>query len=348
MKNTYRNMSLNILKNPNTSRIIFLIAFRISTFIFLLLICGLDQAKAENCYFTEKDTFKQMRTFTYNGNSVEVPADSGDTEIYKSTFSSYYRQISVACKTMQKSGIKVNPSISSQPSSGTEFTFINHPNFYWKLKFENYHYFPTINSTENNFNFNTLDSVFDFSNRFTLSIYKRGGNATDAFTVPAGLLGTWASTDGFKVAEIVLSSPINISTTTCETNNINVDMKDYNLSELQSTSNGTKNISFNLNLTKCPNSIKNVKYSLKATTEAINTEQGIVSLNNSSTAKGIALQVKDSEGVPLKLDSYHQFTGSKNGDTFSIPLNASYVKLPNKELKAGTANTEVTFLIQYL
>ncbi|MNF01902.1 hypothetical protein D3C80_2009680 [compost metagenome] len=54
-------------------------------------------------------------------------------------------------------------------------------------------------------------------------------------------------------------------------------------------------------------------------------------------------------GQPIALDTPYPFDGfNPSGTDFKIPLSAAYYRLAEGKLEAGTANTEVTFIVSYL
>lgn len=146
---------------------------------------------------------------------------------------------------------------------------------------------------------------------------------------------------------------------TCETPDVKVELGDYSTRDFPRYGDFTLPKAFNLLLNNCSSTVKKVSYSLSAnpTAPAVNAAQGIVALNSASTAKGIALQLLDSNQNPMQLDKNYSFNElTAGGGNFSIPLNARYIRtLPNagagaqdKGVTGGTANTEVTFIMSYL
>ncbi|NNA55957.1 fimbrial protein [Pseudomonas koreensis] len=313
--------------------------FRLFVVSFLLL-CWVGSAQAA-CRWGDKDLFKQTRNFTYEGKGISLPLNAADGEVYNSSFTSYYKNIVVDCKSLTASGMKVNTAVSNQPAAGEEFSFKS-SNYYWTYRIAGYPHMQSINAPGVNYQHGS-DTNYGFGNTFQLRIYKKG-DVNDSFTIPAGLLGTWVTTDGFEIAKITLLSPIAISAASCSSPNVNVNMGEHGNGEFEAGHG--KLIGFDIKLLNCPKSITRVEYLLKANTEIVDGARGIVSLNNSSTASGVGLQVKDAWGKPLALDVYRSFNRDVGGD-FNIPLSASYIRL-SKNVKAGTANTGLTYIIRYL
>jgi type 1 fimbria pilin len=123
---------------------------------------------------------------------------------------------------------------------------------------------------------------------------------------------------------------------------------DYQLHEFREAGAKTRTVRFNIALNQCQAGINKVTYSLKATTPVIDATKGIVALNSTSTATGIGLQLMNDAGQPIAFDTTYPFNAfTTTGTDFKIPLSAAYYRLPG-DLKAGSANTEVTFVVNYL
>lgn len=174
------------------------------------------------------------------------------------------------------------------------------------------------------------------------------GDIQDGAKIPAGVLG-YRQVEEIYILGIQTNGSA-ITPISCETPDVRVEMgTDYKLSDFEHPAGVAKKVYFNLRLIGCPSSVKNVNYTLKANTQPVDASRGIVSLNASSTAKGIALQLFDTNGNPIPLETPQKFADyNSSGGDFQIPLSASYYRLPSESLEAGTANTEVTFIMTYL
>lgn len=194
----------------------------------------------------------------------------------------------------------------------------------------------------------TGQGYMDVSRAYTIEIIK-SGELSSKNEVPAGNLGAHRFGD-VDIVKINLANPIILNAASCVTPDVSVQMgDDYYLYEFSNVGDTSQAVKFNIGLHQCQTGIQKVTYSLKATTQVIDQKQGIVALNASSTAKGIGLKLMDDAGQPVALDTTYQFNGfSTTGTDFNIPLSASYYRLADSELKAGTANTSVTFIMSYL
>ncbi|CAM3723673.1 P pilus assembly protein, pilin FimA [Pseudomonas wadenswilerensis] len=168
-------------------------------------------------------------------------------------------------------------------------------------------------------------------------------------SVPPGPLGRFQA-DDVVLARFNLVNPITLNTASCQTPSVPVAMgDDYQLHEFKKSGDAPRAIKFNIALNQCQFGIKKVTYQLKATTQVLDAQKGVVALNTGSTAKGIGLQLMNDVGQPIALDTPYPFDGfNPSGTDFKIPLSAAYYRLAEGKLEAGTANTEVTFIVSYL
>lgn len=191
-------------------------------------------------------------------------------------------------------------------------------------------------------------SFLDVSRSYTLEIIK-SSEFSSQNEAPAGLLGAHRYGD-LDLVKINLANPIILNASSCETPDVSVQMgDDYYLHEFTNAGSTPRTVKFNIGLNKCESGIQKITYSLKANSQIIDQQQGIVALNSNSTAKGIGLKLMDDAGQPIALGTTYPFNGfSTTGTDFNIPLSAAYYRLATDELKAGSANAEVTFIVNYL
>lgn len=186
------------------------------------------------------------------------------------------------------------------------------------------------------------------SGAIRLEIIKTGPVA-EKFKIAAGYLGKLQD-DDLILKKFNLTNPIVLNIASCQTPSVPVAMgDDYQLQDFDNAGATPRRVHFNIGLNQCQAGIKKVTYSLKATTSVIDAAKGIVALNSSSTAAGIGLQLLNDIGQPIALDTTYPFDAfTTTGTTFQIPLSAAYYRLPTGNLKAGSANTDVTFIVNYL
>ncbi|MBJ2220630.1 fimbrial protein [Pseudomonas sp. MF7453] len=178
------------------------------------------------------------------------------------------------------------------------------------------------------------------------------GDTPSGHVIPAGLIATYTA-GTLHIAKFMLSKSTTITAPSCKTRDINVKMGQYKLDDFPTDGSPSKRtVPFSINIYNCPAGINKVMYSLVpiSSSPAWNTTQGIIKLNQNSTAKGIGLQILDDNLTPLILDQAKLFSEySAGGDNFTIPFNARYLKIPDgPSISPGTANTEMTFVMSYL
>ncbi len=170
-------------------------------------------------------------------------------------------------------------------------------------------------------------------------------------TIPVGDIGSLMA-DNLKLATFRLVNTTQLASSSCETPNINVKMGQHRLEDIPNDGSPSKKaISFSLKLNNCPAGINNVSYTLTPTSSAPSQSnlQGVINLNQNSTAKGIGLQITDGNLSPIVLNQAKTFNEYSNkGGNFTIPLNARYLKIAKgSSVIPGTANTEITFTMSY-
>ncbi|TKK14873.1 hypothetical protein PflCFBP13510_01665 [Pseudomonas fluorescens] len=171
-------------------------------------------------------------------------------------------------------------------------------------------------------------------------------------TIPAGDMGG-LTFGGLLTSSIRLTSIATVTSPACQTPSVQVDMGQHRLDDMpKDGSPSKKNIAFNINLYNCPPGINKVLYTLTPTSSSpsSNSSLGIIKLNQTSTAKGIGLQIVDSDlkpaalNTPITLNDY-----SETGVSFTIPLNARYTRIASgSKISPGTANAEIIFVMSYL
>ncbi|WP_148059728.1 fimbrial protein [Pseudomonas protegens] len=303
----------------------------------------------EDCYGSPGPS--GTASLRFNGPSaLNIPADTPiGTVVYEETQGEF--SVSFRCKTPGVFGMRVNLAIGEQPSGGHLFP-IKGTGLSWQLTavegYELAGFIPSVppgkilpvlppNNAWYGWALNT--------SRFKLEIIK-----TDKSTVKTNLsAGVWGTIKANQMAlvNVIMSKEIPQETLSCETPNISVAMGEYTSSDFHDNDK-LNNTNYKIELLNCPRGIKTVTYALIATSPIIDKKNGIVSMNSSSSAKGVGLKLMDANGLSLELNrSYTLSDYNTAGGNLSIPLTAAYVKLQNSQIKAGTANVEVSFSISY-
>ncbi|MHC3822925.1 fimbrial protein [Pseudomonas sp. G3-19] len=182
-----------------------------------------------------------------------------------------------------------------------------------------------------------------------LKIVKIGAIKSDA-KVPAGILGRYKDYPLFPFTMVVNESIVVLPS--CKTPDITVRMGSYTLSAIGMTPGSTSDpVTFGIKLTDCPAGFKKISYRFLRVGETYDYRNGVIRLNASSSAKGFGIQIKHSNGRPAVVDgtTLEGYEGyDSRGGNFEIPMTAAYYRIQNEELKPGTANSELSFEIEYL
>ncbi|MBV4543980.1 fimbrial protein [Pseudomonas vlassakiae] len=283
--------------------------------------------------------------------TLSIPRDAAvNTVIYESPAQTFNGAASYKCSTTFTVGVKNNVGTDSTSS----YFPIGNTGLSWQWGYEGTAYNGVGGGKAQKpggYGFNGTTHV--------LRVVKTG-DISPGTTLPAGTLGYMQiDSTSLRPLAMITDKSLAIILQSCETPNVAVDMGEHNLSVLSRNGNSTTPKAFNIKLNNCPSGIHKVSYSLSATSgaPAVDGALGIIELNKSSTAKGIALQLLDSNLAPLQLDKTYFFNEySTEGGSFSIPLNAKYIRtLPNGNagqydagMAAGSANSEITFVMNYL
>lgn len=190
----------------------------------------------------------------------------------------------------------------------------------------------------------------DINVRTQIRIIK-SGNITQGATIPAGDFGSNMA-DALVLDTYTSNRITHLVASACETRNVNVKMGQHRLENFSKDSSAASTaIPFSLGLFNCPTGINSVTYTLTPTSSSpsLSDNQGLISLTQASTAKGIGLQITDGNLQPVPLNKAIAFNEySTNGGNFTIPLSARYaLQATGTGVVPGTANAEITFTMNY-
>ncbi|WP_342244944.1 fimbrial protein [Pseudomonas sp. OTU5201] len=320
---------------------------KVTKILAALLVVWMPSISSANCEF-------------YNGHSqqlininipptLSIPRDAPNNSVlYESAPQTFNGAASYKCSSDFKKGVKNN--LGGDSPTSTVFPIgTSGLSWQWIVDGTRHGGFGSSTGKAGGYGFN--------GTTHSLRIIKTG-NITSGTTLTAGIMG-FIQRGAIQPLVMTITNSSSIVLQSCETPDVKVEMKEHNLSLFKSFESYTTPKTFSIKLNNCPSGISKVAYSLSANpmAPAWNPALGIVELNKSSTAKGIALQVLDSKLEPIQLDKTYIFSEyASSGGNFSIPMNARYIRtLPSGSagqydpgMSAGTANTEVTFIMSYL
>ena len=297
---------------------------------------------AANCTFSDSGSTTRTANFGTNlaGKSLTVAADvPNGTVVYQDSVQ--IEGQSWVCTATSLYGLVPNPALVTLTDSTTLFP-LGKTGLSYRLWID-------VLSRYEQLAFNLKASNYGISSGlYRLEIVKTGELAAK-INVPSGSLGKLRAGE-LDLTLLNLSNPIVLNAASCQTPSVPVAMgDDYRLIDFDRAGATPRVVKFNIGLNDCQTGVKKVTYSLKATTQVINAQKGIVALNGTSTAKGLGLQLLNDAGQPLALDTTYTFSAfNTTGKNFNIPLAAAYYRLAEEVITAGSANTDVTFIISYL
>lgn len=302
-------------------------------------LAGAQAAFAANCTATTNTNETLNFGASLANGSLTVPADTPDgTVIYQDTVQSVRNEWK--CTGASQYGLVMNPALGSVTSGSTYPIGKTGLSFrIWIDALSRYEKRPFTLKPDN----------YGISPGSVRLEIVKSGPLSPQVKVAAGNLGNLQA-DDLIISKYNLTNPLVLNAASCQTPSVPVAMgDDYQLWEFRDAGATPRTIRFNIGLNQCQTGINKVTYSLKATTSVIDAAKGVVALNGGSTAKGIGLQLMDDAGQPIAFDTTYTFSGfTTTGANFKIPLSASYYRLPTGNVEAGSANTEVTFIVNYL
>ena len=315
-------------------------------FLLATLACMSYDVSAECVFY---DGHHQNPILIDIPSTLSVPRDTPDnTIIYQATTKTFQGNSSYKCATEHKWGVKNNVGTDST----TSYIFpIKSSGLAWQWIFNGNPIRGAGAGTEGAGGYGYNGSTHSLR---LLKIAPLKGD----LTIPAGDIG-YHQVGTLQPLAMRLSKTVSIVAQSCETPDVNVEMGQYDLGAFSDIGDTSKATAFNILLNNCPSGINKVVYSLapNPTTPAWDAGQGIIELNQTSTAKGIALQILDGNQTPLELNKDHVFSDyTSTGGNFRIPLSARYYRiLPasnggknDSGVRPGTANSEVSFVMSYL
>ncbi|QEL54421.1 fimbrial protein [Chromobacterium paludis] len=158
-----------------------------------------------------------------------------------------------------------------------------------------------------------------------------------------------ADTD-LNVYNALPTGGVTITTQACSTPNVSVNLGQRTLQDFIGINQPMKPaaVGFNIAVNNCPSGMNAIQYQVDATTQVLNYSAGVVALDASSSAGGVAIQLKDGNGYPLQLGTPYSLNSYQpwRGGSYTIPLQATYYQTGSK-VTGGKANTSVTFTMVY-
>ncbi|MEX3933984.1 fimbrial protein [Paraburkholderia phymatum] len=191
-----------------------------------------------------------------------------------------------------------------------------------------------------------------FGASLTFAFVKTGPVTGGTISMPA-VIGTVGMSDRpiagpILNANLVVSGNPSFQEIACTTPSVTVNLGSHANTEFNGVGSTTSTTAFTINLNSCPSGINNVHYEIDAVTSVVDTANSVVALDSGSKARGVGVQLLDGSGTPVPLGNPIAFTSyNPAGGNFSIPFKARYYEIPGSPVLAGSANTVMTFTMNY-
>jgi len=306
--------------------------------LFIFFIYAYSQTSIASCAFTW-----QSSTFTLNFNlpsNLSIPRDTPNgTIIYSDdregpTTAQFKCSTSFYSGSVDARGQKVPSGIYPIGDSGIawQWTYNGAPRKQYPANF-----------------FSTPGSYGFTNTRLGFNLIKIGELKPGA-VIPAGDLGYFYA-DTLRTL-IISTTSMSLTAQSCQSpNEVKVDMGRPNVSQINSND-WNEWSTIGIQLTNCPEGINSMQLSFRplASSPAIDITSGVISLNKTSTAEGVAIQIRKLNTYNLDLSKKHPIENFSPGDQNArIELQAKYIKYaPKSIVSPGTANAEIMYLIEYL
>ncbi|MDN6859915.1 fimbrial protein [Pseudomonas sp. CAN2814] len=138
-----------------------------------------------------------------------------------------------------------------------------------------------------------------------------------------------------------------ITARSCATPNVTVNLGKHKISEFTGIGSVSSSTPFNFAMNNCMAGMASISYMFQPVTSLISSPAQYITLDGSSTASGVGIQVLFDNDTPVPFNIKTRFTGySGAAGSYSIPMKARYIKIADT-LKAGTANSSVVFTMTY-
>ncbi len=165
--------------------------------------------------------------------------------------------------------------------------------------------------------------------------------------VPAGSVFAQMKLDGLTVATLKTVG-FRITTPACSMPSISVNMVRPTTNRFTGVGSTAGETPFDLRLNACPAGRTGIYYRFDPTTKIVpGTGDSVATLNGSSSATGIGLQLLDESGKPLAFGTTTKMTGySGAAGSYSVPFRARYYQTA-AAVTGGSANASITVTMSY-
>lgn len=190
-----------------------------------------------------------------------------------------------------------------------------------------------------------------------VQFYITGPVSTGTVVLPTPTVELWANdslstVNGAKYVTLSIGGSVTVKASTCEPPNITVNLDKYSRSDFSGINSKSPAKVFNFQINNCSAGMNSVNYTFApaagVTLKESGTANQYITLDGSSTASGVGIQVLYNDGTIVPFNSKIKYTGysSTTGGSYIIPLKARYIQTAST-INGGTANSAVEFTMSY-
>lgn len=174
------------------------------------------------------------------------------------------------------------------------------------------------------------------------------GTVSPAFTVEAWANTATTTSGGALYNMLTVSGSTVVTSAACETPDISVNLNKHDSDAFPQVGSTSPATPFNFKMNNCGAGLTSVSYTFKPapgiTLEGSGAGQ-YLTLDSSSTASGVGVQVLYENGTPVPFNTKTQFTGYTGAGSYTIAMKARYIR--TGKITGGTANSVVEFDMTY-
>lgn len=166
-------------------------------------------------------------------------------------------------------------------------------------------------------------------------------------------LGQSKNSDAGATDYIVIDlNNVTVKVPTCETPDITVELGKHDSAEFSGINSKSAAKIFNFEIKNCDPGLNSVNYTFKPaagiTLQQSGTANQYITLDASSTASGVGIQVLYNDDSLVPFNSKIKYTGyqTSTGGSYAIPMKARYIQTAGT-ISGGTANSAVEFTMSY-
>lgn len=159
---------------------------------------------------------------------------------------------------------------------------------------------------------------------------------------------TSAGTNTYRIAQVRSSTMYVVAGGTCTTPNKDVELVTVPASSFTGIGSTAATQPFSLLLANCPSRMNSIGYSFAPTTAVLDEANGVVALDDTSTARGVGIQLTDSNNRPIKFGTVYileEYNWVSARD-YHVELEASLYQTET-HMSGGSVSSAVTFTMDY-